>query len=66
MFALFHDDVMDGSATRRGTRTTEQAQSSIQNVGLVIGKRTADGDVQTIFVANNNVPNGVDGGFGGL
>jgi geranylgeranyl diphosphate synthase type I len=51
-FALFHDDVMDGSATRRGVRTTHLAFADDHEVGGWIGEPRRFGEGVAILVGD--------------
>jgi geranylgeranyl diphosphate synthase, type I len=51
-FALFHDDVMDGSATRRGIRTTHLAFADRHGAGAWIGESRRFGEGVAILVGD--------------
>ena len=51
-FALFHDDVMDGSSTRRGTRTTHLAFSDRHDAGVWAGESRRFGEGVAILVGD--------------
>jgi geranylgeranyl diphosphate synthase, type I len=51
-FALFHDDVMDGSATRRGERTTHLVFADRHEAGAWIGEARRFGEGVAILVGD--------------
>lgn len=51
-FALFHDDVMDGSATRRGARTTHLAFADLHERSGWIGEARRFGEGVAILVGD--------------
>jgi geranylgeranyl diphosphate synthase type I len=51
-FALFHDDVMDGSATRRGERTTHLVFADRHDDGAWIGEARRFGEGVAILVGD--------------
>jgi geranylgeranyl diphosphate synthase, type I len=51
-FALFHDDVMDGSATRRGERTTHLVFADRHEQGTWIGEARRFGEGVAILVGD--------------
>jgi geranylgeranyl diphosphate synthase type I len=51
-FALFHDDVMDGSATRRGERTTHLVFADRHDHGAWIGEARRFGEGVAILVGD--------------
>ena len=51
-FALFHDDVMDGSAVRRGDRTTHLAFADRHHDGIWIGEARRFGEGVAILVGD--------------
>jgi geranylgeranyl diphosphate synthase, type I len=51
-FALFHDDVMDGSATRRGERTTHLVFADRHEEGAWIGEARRFGEGVAILVGD--------------
>jgi geranylgeranyl diphosphate synthase type I len=51
-FALFHDDVMDGSATRRGSRTAHLVFADRHQVGDWIGEARRFGEGVAILVGD--------------
>jgi geranylgeranyl diphosphate synthase type I len=51
-FALFHDDVMDGSSTRRGARTTHLAFADQHEAGRWLGEARRFGEGVAILVGD--------------